>query len=417
MGAFLVFLLLSFTALGLSLDEAINLAVEKHPLIKQEKAFLQYQKYDYYTTFGNFFPAFGVNYTYSRYNRIEPEDYFSRGVSFRFDWTVYNSGQNIILNRVKKALYRSKQFGFQETVLDLVFQVKKTYYQVCADREIVKVRQTQLKAAETIYKMAEKKLKLGLVTKADYLQAKVRYETVRYQLETAVNNYKKSVAQLNSLIGMPLDWETEVEEGLLDRIGKERLIPFQQIEKLAFKRPVFNQYRKELKAAQLQVLQTKLSYTPSVFMSFSLNRDYNSLYRTKDSYTITRIGLSWTIFDGLQRYYSYLASKEKTRYYRHQIRELERQIKLNLYRYYLDLQSAYRNLQVARTLLQEAEQNYKQALGEYRVGKGDIISLVSAESSLAGARETLVQSLLTIALTKAMLEREIGVKHLPQEGN
>jgi len=413
-----LFLLLFYTisVFGLSLDEAIEMALKNHPYLKQEKALLKSQKFDYFSTYGNFFPSVSLNYGYSRYFNTHPEDYFSRNLSLRFDWDIYSSGQNILLNRIKKVLYRSKKLSLKETVLDIVFQVKKTYYQVCANQEIVKVRQTQLKAAEKNYQMAKKKLKLGLVTKADYLQAKVRYENVRYQLEVATNDYRKSVAELNSLLGLPLDWNLKTEKEQLKKLETNHIPPFEKLEMLAFQRPILKRYKKELKAAKLQETQSKLSFTPSVFVSFSMNRDYNSLYREKDTYNVARFGISWTIFSGLQRYYSYLSSKENVRYYRYRLKELKRQIKLNLYKYYLDLQSAYRNLDVARTMLKEAQQNFRQALGEYKAGKGDIISLVTAESALASAKETYIQSLLNIAITRAMLEREIGVKYLPQEG-
>ncbi|WP_456382215.1 TolC family protein [Persephonella sp.] len=418
MHRFFIFLLI-FTGIsyGLTLDKAMELALKNHPYIKQERAFLQTQRYDYYSSYGNLLPSVSFNYTYSRYSGYEPDDYFSRSYSIGITWNIYDSGQSIMLTRIKKYLFSSRKEDFQETVLDIIYQVKKTYYLAAANREIVNVRRTQLKAAEKNYQMAKKKLRLGLVTKADYLQAKVRYENVRYQLEAAENNYKKSIAELNSLMGLPLDTDSSPEPDYLKRFEKDHIPPFKTIEEIAFKRPVFRQYNYQLKAARMQTLQSMLSFTPSVFLSFSENRDYNSLYGDSDSYNVTRIGLSWTIFSGLQRYYNYLSSKENERYYRYRIQELKRQIRLNLYSYYLDLKSAYRNLDVAKTLLKEAKENYRQALGEYRAGKGDIISLVTAESALASAKETYIQSLLNIAVTRAMMEREMGIKNLSEEGN
>ena len=63
-------------------------------------------------------------------------------------------------------------------------------------------------------------------------------------------------------------------------------------------------------------------------------------------------------------------------------------------------------------VLQQAEQNYSQALGEYKVGKGDITTLVQAESLLADARDQFIRSRLNRALTKALLEQVTGVEKL-----
>ncbi len=401
---------------GISIDEAVELAIKKHPFLKQEQFFLSSTKYEYFSTFGNFFPSVSVSYSYTKFTDIYPSDYFSRGLSLSVNWDIYNSGQNILFNRIKKKLFQANRKEFQEVVLDIVYQVKNAYYTAVAKREIWKVRKLQLKAAEKNYQMARKKLKLGLVTKADYLQAKVRLENVRYSLVNAENEYKKSLASLCSLIGYPLNCSIRLKTDVLDNLEKEKIPPFSEIEKMAFSRPVFSQYAYEIQSAKLQSLQSLTLFTPSIFVSYSLNRDYSSLSKITDNYSILRIGLSWTVFEGLKRYYSYLAAKEKERYYSYRLKELKRKIKLNLYQIYLDLHTAYKNLEVSKEILKQAEENYRQALGEYKVGKGDIISLVTAESSLSSAHETYINSLLNIALTKIFLEREMGMKSFQMVG-
>ncbi len=410
----LIFLFFVFNlSYGLSLDQAINLALKNHPLLKQKFSEVRSKRFDYFSTYGDFIPALSFDYSYSRYRDTQP-DYFSRDYSLSLYWTVYNSGQNILLNRIKEKLLKSFQNDYLETVLDVKFQVKKAYYTVCSNKEILRFRKIQLKAAEKNFQMAKKKLKLGLVKRSDYLQAKVRLENVRYLLFQAENEYKKSVAQLNSLIGFPLDTKTEIDTSYLTQVEDQNIPDFNILKKIALNRPVFRQYTFDLEAAKLRSLQSILSFTPSIYISYSVNRDYSSIYGSSQNYDILRIGLSWTIFEGLKRYYYYLSSKEDERFYRYRLEELKRQILINLYSLYLDLKTSYRNLEVAKTLLKEAEHNYKQALGEYKVGKGDIISLVTAESSLANAHETYVQSLLNIALTKAILEREMGVEKLSE---
>ncbi|SNZ02773.1 Outer membrane protein TolC [Persephonella hydrogeniphila] len=407
---FTFFLIFFCTAYSLTVEEAIQLAEKNHPYLLQQKSTLGSYRYDYISSYGSFLPSVSVDYTYSRYRNSE--DYFSRNYSLTFYWTVYNAGQNILINRIKKAMFSSFEKNFEETLLDIHYQVKKAYYQACADKEILRFRKIQLKAAQKNFDMAKKKLKLGLVKKSDYLQAKVRLENVRYMLVQAENEYKKSIANLNSLIGFPIDRKTEVDSTVIVKFEDDKIPDFDTIKKLALKRPIFKQYRYDLKASELQVKQSLLSFTPSVYLSYSINRDYSSLYGSSD-YNTFRVGLSWTVFEGLKRYYNYLSARENERSYRYRLKELKRQIILNLYSTYLDLKTAYKNVNVAKTLLKEAEHNYKQALGEYKVGKGDIISLVTAESALADAHETYVQSLLNIAITRAVLERGIGMEKIP----
>jgi len=94
------------------------------------------------------------------------------------------------------------------------------------------------------------------------------------------------------------------------------------------------------------------------------------------------------------------------------LKELKRSIELNLFKKNEDLKTAYTKLELARTILEQAEINYKQVLGEYKAGTSDIIALLTAESSLASAHETYVQSILELAITKISIERELGVEDI-----
>jgi outer membrane protein TolC len=87
---------------------------------------------------------------------------------------------------------------------------------------------------------------------------------------------------------------------------------------------------------------------------------------------------------------------------------MKRQLLLDCRKAWEDLATAVKNSAVAGEQLRQASQNYEQAFGEYKVGAGDILSLVQAESLLAGAREQLVSAQLNVALARALLEKISG---------
>ncbi|WP_297452927.1 TolC family protein [Persephonella sp.] len=412
---YLLFLFLYSTVFGLTLDDAIKLALNNHPYLKEQYHYLKASEFDYKYSWGNFFPTVNLNFSYTKFRDGSGGDSFSRNRSIKFSWTLYNSGTNILELLKSKESLLSKQKSYSEDLLDIIYDVKKAYYEAVAKNQIYKIRQIQLKAAQKDLELAQKKLELGLVTKADYLQAKVRLEDIRYSLISAEFEYKKALASLNSLIGYPLDTKLKLDYSILKRFEIYDVPDFEFIKKLAFKkRPVFKQYYHDIKRAKYSTKEEILSFTPTVSVSYSLNKDHSSSSGT-DYYNVFNFGLSWTIFEGLKRYHAYLSAKENELAAKEKLRELKRIITLKLYQYYMDLKSAYRNIDVARTLLEEADHNYKQAIGEYKAGKGDIISLLTAESSLASAHEKFVNSLLDIARTKATLEREIGVVDLSKE--
>jgi outer membrane protein len=81
---------------------------------------------------------------------------------------------------------------------------------------------------------------------------------------------------------------------------------------------------------------------------------------------------------------------------------------LKISKAYEDLITELKRLEVAKEQLRFAEQNYEQAFGEYKVGKGDILSLIQSESLLADAKEKLTISKLNIWTAIINLERVSG---------
>ncbi|WP_457641850.1 TolC family protein [Persephonella sp.] len=397
---------------GITLEEAIVRAKNYLPLYYQNLSDFKSYFYRYRSAISPFFPRLSYSFSYTKYRDINPVDYFYRNHSLTVRWDIYDSGFTYFSYKSAYLNYKSSKFSFDEAVLDIVYNVKYAYLKCAANKEILKFRKIQFKAAEIDYQLALDKRNLGLVKKSDVLQAKVRYENARYSLVQAENEYRKSVAELNSLLGFPLDRETDVDTTVLDKYTEDNFPDFDRLKEIAFKkRPQIKSYKYLLESSKENTKRALFQYTPSISLYYSLNKNYNSL-SGKDSYGSYGLTLNWIIFSGLKRYYDYLYSKEKERYSRYALKELKRKIELNLYKRNEDLKTSYNKLKVAQTILEQAQLNYEQVLGEYKAGTSDIVALLTAESALASAHETYVQSLLDVAVTKVSIERELGVENI-----
>ncbi len=400
---------------GLSLNEALKIAKENSPLFKSYKSGLKSVYYTYKTWFSPFLPSFKYNFSYSKYFYDSSSDYFYRNHSFVIDWILYDSGRSIIDKDLLKYTYLSEKENFKENSLDIDYYVKNAYMQCVASYQIVKFRKKILEIAKKNLEIAKKKKKSGLVKKSDILQAQVRYQNAKYQLIRAKSDYKKALAQLNSWLGYPLDRKTKIEEKDFFAYADNDIPPYKNIEKVALeKRPVLKQLKYQIKNAKLTSKKILLEYTPYIYISFAKNKSFDSLSGKSSNYSSYSISLNWNIFSGFSRYYNYLSSKEKERKARYLLQEEKRTIKLKVYQIYTDLKASIAQLEASKTLLEEANINYKQALGEYKVGTGDILSLIRAEESLASAHEVFVNSMLNVALNRIELERQLGVETLKE---
>lgn len=247
--------------------------------------------------------------------------------------------------------------------------------------------------------------------KSDVLQASVRYEEALYEKNSAEGDLSTAQATVRSLVGRPLD-STEEPEGSLEHLGtlkdRERLLA------LTEDRPEVRQARLEVALAESQVNKTRSPFLPKVTADAAYtSNDGTGYYRDIDDEKRVGLTASWNLFR-LNKFYDRKAALAQLQAAKDRLSEALRQGRLECYSRYDRALTARRNVDLARSVLVQAEHNYRQALGEYRVGKGDVLSLVRAESALGAARVRLQESLGNWNVTLAELQRAVGVERLDE---
>ena len=71
------------------------------------------------------------------------------------------------------------------------------------------------------------------------------------------------------------------------------------------------------------------------------------------------------------------------------------------------MELAYANYQVALDLVEAGQVNYEQAFGEYRVGKGDILTLIQADMNLSESKIGLIQQKINYNVSISSLEKAV----------
>lgn len=301
MKRYILFILLFVNiSYGITVEEAIKRAKENLPLYYQGLSDFRSYFYAYRSSVSQFFPSLSYGFSYTRYSDKKPFNYFSRTHSLSLSWSIYNSGYRYFDYRSALHRYRASEYSLDEIILDIVFQVKYAYLKSAAAKERLKFRKIQFRAAKADYELAIDKKKLGLVKRSDVLQAKVRFENAKYSLVQAENEYRKSVAELNSLIGLPLKNDTEIDTSILDKYTENNFPDFEKLKEIAFSvRPEIKSLKETVKAYEESSKIYIFQYTPSVNVFYSINNSYSG-YFGKDRYSSYGITLDWVIFSGLK---------------------------------------------------------------------------------------------------------------------
>ena len=402
------------SAKALSLEEALSLAKSNLPSYQAQAARVRSSEALYNATLGAYVPSVDASGAAIRRD-IAGFDSSSNNVDVTASLRLFDYKRGYTRD-ISRYNFNAEQEGLRRSLLDLEFSVKSSFYTTLAARGILAQRKIQLDNAQKNYEVAEGRRKFGVAKLSDVLQVSVRLEQARFNLVQAEGSLQKSLSELSSLIGRPVTDASELQGVLtFDVVLPEE----KRLEEALLRRPELLQAELAVKRAEsaegistgdfLPVVSGNLSYsrTDTSIPASTSSSVYGNPYEDRSASLLA----TWNLFE-LGKFYRRKAASIDTLTAAKTLKETERSLRLELRKSYEDFLTASRNVKVADEQLKQALQNYDQAFGEYKVGKGDILSVVIAETLLSQAREQDVQAKLSLYLAKALLERVSGVESL-----
>ena len=405
-----VFLIIfkSGASYSLTLDEAISLAKDTLPSYRASLISVQSSDALYKASLSPYLPSLDATTTHSRIY-ASGEEFSSRFYDVTLSYTLFDGGTRRANRNIARLNLDVSNEKLRENLLDLEYNVKGVFYTVIAQKETLEQRRIQLEDTQKDFEVSEGRYNFGAAKLSDVLQASVRLEQARFNLVQSEGDFKKALSDLNSLIGKPLDIRYDIE-GSLDL--KTELPDRDQISHIALQRPDIKQAEDSLKVAGHTKSLTASALFPTLSAQASYTKTGGGISKTSSQEEkIAALTATWNIFE-LENFFNIKSSGLQEDIALENLNDLKRQVLLDVFKTYEDFITVSNKLTVARQQLKQAEHNYEQAFGEYKVGKGDILSLVQAESLLANAREQMIYSKLNLVLTKALLEKVAGIQSL-----
>jgi len=411
-----VFCVLLFAVMGsgsagaISLDEALQMAKETVPAYKASELKKRATEALASASLGPYFPSLDASASQNRHSPSIYPDYTSRTYQIGFSYTLFDGGRRGANRDIALTNYDNDSEELRKTLINLDFNVKVAFYTVLARKDSVMQKKLQQKDAQKDFEVAQGRYKHGLVKLSDTLQASVRREQAKFNVITAEGDLRKARAELCSLIGSPLDSDILLE-GSLDVTVPSLSSSIMQ--EAVLQKPEMKQAANAIKLAEFNRSLELSAFWPTI----SAEASYAKMRGAAPGSTLIPedrvIGLSlkWNVFE-LGKLFRQKAAAISTEASAESLNETKRALFLDVQKTHEDLLTAAGKLGVAAEQLKQAEHNYNQALGEYRLGKADILSLVQAESLLADARDQLISIKLNLAVAKSQLEKVIGVPSL-----
>jgi outer membrane protein TolC len=308
-----------------------------------------------------------------------------------------------------RALLAAAHAGTEVARRALAQAVIESYYGLSLASAQLRAAAENLTAAEEFERVTALLLSGGEVASVDLTRAQLQTNNRRDELERARANEAVSAGALRVLVGYDFSTPISTAELALMLPVAADLQQFRVAE--VSRRPEFNQFEAQLRAARQEVRIARADRLPQLSWSILGGFDTDSIRppRLKEHTGVSAaFTLTIPIFDwGASR------SKETQARLRAEIAENERTVALRgftqqFYAAQAQATSAATRVRLAQTGLTQAQQNLDASIARYRAGEAQILEVTDALTTQAAQRQAFAQALFDYQVALARLRQATG---------
>jgi outer membrane protein TolC len=340
------------------------------------------------------------------------------GPTADFSYLLFDfGGRRGDVEEARQALLAA-DWSHNAAIQDVVLAVEKAYYGYLGDASLKDALGESIKQAQVSVEASEARREAGLATIADVLQARTLLAQERFALAKTEGDMLTTKGALATAVGLPPDIQVEVSAlGALPHdlpavpdleattATMERLL-----RQALGDRPDLLAQRAEVLAAQARVAQERSAGLPQLTLNATASR---ALYLQPDNARPGNNGqatllLHFPLFNGFETKFKVAKAKAEAELAQAQLDQAVSQAMLDVWTSFYALQTAAQSVTAARALLDSASQSSDVAGGRYREGVGNVLDLLTAQSALASARATEIQSRADWFVALAELQHATG---------
>ncbi len=324
------------------------------------------------------------------------------------NYLLYNFGaREAQLENVQQTLEASN-WTHDAVLQTVMFTAIQAYYQVFATQSAAEAALISEKASNESLKAAQTRYEVGVVAKADALQAQTAFAQAKLNRQKTEGEARIATGSLANALGLEADFNLNIAPpSLLRPDANQESYVHQLIDEAKKLRPDLAAAEATVKAAEANVKAAEAGHLPTISLIGNYGYNHTSLPSDTQSWSVG-MQISVPLFTGFNTTYQIRSAKEKLEVQRANLDQLEQSVSLDVWRAYQLLNTARESFNSSEVLLASAFQSERVAMGRYKAGAGTIIDLLNAQSSHANARLQLIQAQYTWLTQKAQLAQALG---------
>lgn len=320
---------------------------------------------------------------------------------------IYTGGKLSGTIKKAKAGYLYSEQGLQKAYNDMRSTVTNGYFDMLqADNMQQLGRESVTRLADHL-KNVEAQYEVGVVAKVDVLRSQVELANAKQSLIKAENAYQIAEANLNKIVGLPMDTQLKLDNILV-------YTPYENdmqycLDYAAKHRPELEQAKQNVEAAKGALRVAISGHMPQIAASASQNWNDSNWPGDENGNWGVGVQVTMNIFDSgvttskIHGAEADLAKAHET--YRDTVDAVNLDVRSN----YLNLREAEKRIDTTKLAVSQAEEDYRIAQLRYMNGVGTNTDVLDAQVALTDAKTNYLQAMYDYNTCKTNLETAIGV--------
>ena len=306
-----------------------------------------------------------------------------------------------------KAGYLISEQGLQKAYNDMRSTVTNGYFDMLQADNMQKLGRESVDRLADHLKNVEAQYEVGVVAKVDVLRSQVELANAKQSLIKAENAYQIAEANLNKIVGLPMDTQLKLDNILV-------YTPYDNdmqycLDYAAKHRPELEQAKQQVESAKGALRVAISGHMPQVAATASQSWKDSNWPGDENGNWGVGVTVSMNIFDSgvtvskIHGAEADLAKAHET--YRDTVDAVNLDVRSN----YLNLREAEKRIDTTKLAVSQAEEDYRIAQLRYMNGVGTNTDVLDAQVALTDAKTNYLQAMYDYNTCKTNLETAIGV--------
>ena len=409
---------------GVTLDGCIATALKANPDVKSATARVKAAQAAVREASSAYYPSLGLAGNWTRTDNPpqaffmslnqrraslqkdfnNPEDTENLRGSVVAQWRLYDGGRREADRQAARGGAEAAGHLMDSVQNDLAYQVIRAYHGVLQVRDMMKVRDEEVKSITETLRLATERHKAGAALKSDVLNLEVHLAQSNEELIRARNSLQFAVAVLNTAIGQQRVGMNDVA-GMTagDAVAVSTNTASSGVES----RPELRMAGAQVKASEAMVSRARREYLPVVSAFGSLDWDSETFSGPERSY-LAGAAVELNLFDGFRTRAGVARASAGAAQARAEVEKLASALTLDLTRARLNEQEARERLEVAGKSLASAAESLRITRERYSQGAADITELMAAQVAFTANQTRQVAGQYDTLIAHADVERAEG---------